>query len=150
MPNIGHAGSVITIQADVTFSDSPFTVTYFPDDTDPFSADDIDIADAAMGSNGQIASWNIAAIQPFTISVMPKTDDHKNLLTLLNANVVAPGQDPNNDSITISRVMPDGTTLAIRGAVITGGPTAMSLGSDGRIKTPTFKFKGPPAVEVIA
>ncbi len=150
MPNVAHAGSVITITSDVTFGGSPFTVTYFPDDTDPFSADDIEIADAAMGTNGDLVSWSKAVVQPFSIAVLPKTDDHKNLLTLLNANVVAPGQSPNNDTIKISRVMPDGTTMEIKEAVITGGSDAMSFTSDGRIKTPVFNFKGTPAVEVIA
>ncbi len=149
MSNIGHAGSVLVITSDVTFGGTPFTVTYFPDDTDPFAADDIEIGDAVIGTNGNLASWAKATIQPFNIAVLPNTADHKNLLALLNANIVAPGKVPNNDTIKISRVMPSGTTMEIKECIIKTGSTAMTQTSGGRIKTPVFGFVGVPATEAI-
>ncbi len=148
--NIGFAGAVAIITADVTFGGTPFAITYFPDDTDPFALDDIEIADMAMGANGNTVSWAKAAVQPFSLAVIAGSEDYINLKALLDANTVTENQTPNNDSITISRVMPNGTKMEISGAVITGGSSAMSFTSDGRVKTPVFMFKGPPAKEVVA
>lgn len=149
MVDIAHAGTVMTLQADVTFSDAPIPITYSPQDTDPFDAAAITIGDAMMGTNGNVITWSTAVMTEFTIAVIPKSPDHKALATLLNANVVAPGQTPNGDKITLSRVMPDGTALIIKNVTITGGKPYMSLASAGNIKTPTYTFKAPPVAELI-
>jgi hypothetical protein len=132
----------------VTFGNVPFSITYNPHDTDPFSTADITIGDAAMGTNGHVIRWSTAAMVEFTIAVMPKSPDHLSLSTLFNANAVAPGKVPNYDIITLTRVMADGTTVVIKNVTITGGTPMMSLASSGNIKTPTFTFKCPPVAEI--
>jgi hypothetical protein len=148
MPNVAHAGTVMTLQASVTFAGAPVPITYTPDDTDPFSAADITIGDAVMGTNGHVIRWATASMVEFTIAVIPKSPDHLALSTLLNANAVAPGKVPNYDNITLTRVMADGSTVVIKNVTITGGTPMMNMASSGRINTPTFTFKAPPVAEI--
>jgi len=149
MSNISHTGTVMSIQASVTFNNVPVPVTYTPDDTDPFDASAITIGDAVMGTNGNVISWSTAAMIEFTIAVIPKSPDHVALSTIFNANAIAPGKRPNNDKITISRTMPDGTTLVLKNCTMTAGTPVASMASNGRVKTPVFTFKCPPVAEII-
>ena len=149
MPNISHAGTVMSIQASETFNNIPVPITYTPDDTDPFDSASVTIGDAVLGTNGNVISWSTAAMVEFTIAVIPKSPDHVVLSTIFNANVIAPGKRPNNDKITISRIMPDGTTLVLKNCTLTAGTPIISMASSGRVKTPTFTFKCPPAAEII-
>lgn len=150
MVDVSHAGTVMSVQASVTFANVPFPVTYAADDTDLFDAANITIGDAAMGTNGNVIRWSTASMVEFTIAVIPKSPDHIALSTVFNANVVAPGKTPNGDKITISRVMPDGSTAVIKDVTMTAGTPVTSLASSGRVKTPTFTFKCPPFVEFIS
>lgn len=149
MPDVSHAGTVMTIQASVTLANVPTPITYTPDDTDPFDAAAVTIGDAVMGTNGNIITWSSATMVEFTIAVIPKSPSHATLATIFNANVIAPGKLPNNDVITISRVMPDGTTMVLKNCKMTGGTPFMSMASNGRVKTPTYTFKCPPVAEAI-
>lgn len=149
MPDVSHAGTVMTMQASVTLANVPTPITYLPDDTDPFQSADITIGDAAMGTNGNIITWSSAAMVEFTVAVIPKSPSHVALATVFNANAIAPGKVPNNDVITFSRVMPDGSTVVIKNAKMTGGSPLMSMASSGRISTVTYTFKAPPVLEII-
>jgi len=149
MTDISHAGTIMTMQASVTLADAPTPITYLPDDTDPFDAANITIGDAVMGTNGNIITWSSAAMIEFTVAVIAKSPSHVALATVFNANAIAPGKIPNNDVITFSRVMPDGSTVVIKNAKMTGGTPLMSMASSGRIKTVSYTFKAPPVLEVI-
>ncbi|QIQ61319.1 hypothetical protein V039C_0041 [Vibrio phage V039C] len=149
MTDIAHAGTVLTMQASVTLANAPTPITYFPDDTDPFQSADITIGDMALGTNGNVITWSQASVVEFTIAVIPKSPSHVALATVFNANVVAPGKLPNNDVITLSRVMPDGSTVVIKNAKMTGGSPLMNMASSGRVSTVTYTFKAPPVAEVI-
>ncbi|WVH05513.1 hypothetical protein KKJFFJLC_00003 [Vibrio phage vB_VpaS_PGB] len=149
MVDVSHAGTVMTMQASVTLANVPTPITYTPDDTDPFDAASVTIGSAEMGTNGNVISWSNAAMTEFTIAVIPKSPSHVALATVFNANVVAPGKTPNNDVITFSRVMPDGSTMVLKDCKLTAGTPYMSMASSGRVKTPTYTFRCPPQVEVI-
>lgn len=149
MTDISHAGTVMTMQASVTLANAPTPITYLPDDTDPFDAANITIGSSEMGTNGNVISWSQAAMVEFTVAVIPKTPSHVALATVFNANVVAPGKTPNNDVITFSRVMPDGSTVVIKNAKMVGGSPLMSMASSGRVKTVSYTFRAPPVAELI-
>lgn len=154
MVDVSHAGTVMTITANVTLP-VPTPITYSPDDTDPFDAANVTIGDAMMGTNGNIITWSQATMVEFTISVIPKSPSHVALATVFQANAVKaagglfPTSAPNNDKITISRVMPDGTTIIIKDCKMTAGTPMLSLASNGRIKTPSYTFKAPPVAEIV-
>ena len=103
----------------------------------------------ALGTNGNVITWSQASVVEFTIAVIPKSTSHVALATVFNANVVAPGKLPNNDVITLSRVMPDGSTVVIKNAKMTGVSPLMNMASSGRVSTVTYTFKAPPVAEVI-
>lgn len=149
MSDVSHSGTVMTMQASVTLANAPTPITYLPDDTDPFDAANITIGDAAMGTNGNIITWSSAAMVEFTVAVIPKSPSHVALATVFNGNAIAPGKVPNNDVITFSRVMPDGSTVVIKNAKMTGGAPLMSMASSGRVKTVSYTFKAPPVLEII-
>lgn len=149
MVDISHAGTKMTMQASVTMDNYPTLITYLPDDTDPFDAASVTIGSSEMGTNGNVISWSNATMTEFTISVIPKSPSHVALATVFNANVVGAGKTPNNDVITFSRVMPDGSTMVLKNCKMTAGTPYMSMASSGRVKSPTYTFRCPPAIEII-
>lgn len=145
-----HNGTVMTMSHPLF--PAPVPITYFPDDTDPFSAANITVADVAMGTNGDLIGWSTAVPIEFTVAVIPKSPAHTYFSTLLNAAAVKKKGILTTGTlvkgITFTRVMPDGTTLIISDAVMTGGTPAMNQSSSGRIATVSYTFKGSPAAEV--
>lgn len=140
MQDISGFGLQIRVVASKTFP-AGFTITEFPDDTDPFDLPDLQIADAAMGLNGDMVTWSTAAPISFALSVIPDTDGHKNLSVLYEANRPAKGKRPAKDVITVVGVYPDGKVITLSPGVITSGLPGKGVASAGRYKTPTYNFR---------
>lgn len=149
--DVSHAGTIITLTHSVF--PAPVPIIYMPDDTDPFNAANIAIADGAMGSNGDAIYWSTASLVDFTIAVIPKSPSHTYLATLFNLGAIKKKGTLTNGTlvkdITLSRVMTDGTTLILSDVCMVGGTPAMNQASSGRIATPTYAFKGSPFAEIV-
>ena len=139
MQNIGGFGLSVTLIASVTFP-SGITITQFADDADPFDSESIQIADKAMGLNGDLITWNKAVPLPISISVIPDSDDDKNLSALQDANRVGKGKISAQDIISLAAIYPDGTALNLINGRLVDGVTATSIQSSARMKTKTYKF----------
>jgi hypothetical protein len=137
--DVSGYGTQINIIADVTFP-LGFVLTEFSDDVDAIDIPSLQIADSAMGLNGDLIKWSKAnPIKP-TVSVIPNGIDDINLSILLEANRVGKGKLGAQDNITMSIVYPDGRIITLTNGIITDGLPVSSVATAGRIKTKTYAF----------
>ena len=133
-------GAVITIVASTTYP-AGFPVTQFADDSDPLDMASIQIADVAMGLNGDLIKWAKANALPVVLNVIPGSEDDLNLQILADANRVGQGKASAYDNISLTAVYPDGSIVQFTGGVITDAMFGKSISSSGRLKTRSYAFK---------
>lgn len=139
MQDVSGFGARVRVVADKTFP-AGFTLSQFADDVDPFDLPSVQIADKAMGANGDMVKWAKAATKNIALAVIPGTDDDLNLQALYDANTVARGKASVGDVVTITVVYPTGRTLTLSQGAITDGPPGVGMASAGRLKTSTYQF----------
>ena len=100
----------------------------------------IKIADVAMGVNGDLIKWNRANPLPFTVAVIPGSQDDLNLSILAESNRVGQGKSGANDIINIAVVYPDGSTYVLTQGTITDATFGKSVAGEGRMKTRAYAF----------
>lgn len=137
--DVSGFGAVITIVADTTFP-AGIQITQFADDADPFDMASVQIADKAMGLNGDLIVWAKAQPLPVVINVIPGSDDDVNLNILAQANRVGQGKISAYDNITLSAIYPDGSSVVFNNGKITDGMFGKSIASAGRLKTRAYVF----------
>jgi hypothetical protein len=139
MENVSGFGTVISLTASESYPVG-FPITTFSNDIDAFDFPSIQVADFAMGLNGDGISYSKANPVKWSVSVIAGSLDDQNLSVLLNNNT--PGKNKTNvqDIITVTIVYPDFTTTTLLNGVITDGSPGKSFGSDGRLKTRTYLF----------
>lgn len=137
--DVSGFGLRIRITASRTFP-AGFTVSQFADDADPFDVPSIQVADKAMGLNGDLVSWSKANPVTPTLNVIPGSDDDRNLAVLLEANRVGRGKSGARDTITMTGMYPDGRSVTLSGGIITDGSPANSVASAGRLKSKAYAF----------
>jgi len=139
MNDVSAFGARVQLIASNTFP-AGVSITQFADDADPFDMPSMQIADKAMGVNGDLITWSKATPLPLTLSVIPNSDDDKNLAILFEANRVGKGKQGARDVVSIIVVYPDGRVTALTQGKITDGSPANSLASSGRMKSKTYGF----------
>jgi len=137
--DVSGFGLRLRITASRTFP-AGFTVTQFADDADPFDLPSIQIADKAMGLNGDLVTWSKANPINTTVNVIPGSEDDRNLAVLLEANRVGRGKSGARDTITMTGTYPDGRSVTLSQGVITDGMPGNSVASAGRLKSKTYAF----------
>jgi hypothetical protein len=139
MADISGFGLVVTVVASNTFPVG-FQVTQFADDTDPFDVPSIQIADKAMGLNGDLVVWSTANPLNISLAVVPQTPDDTNLGILFEANRVARGKLGAGDIITMNAVYKNGKFITLTNGLITDGMPGDAVASAGRIKSKVYNF----------
>lgn len=139
MQDISGFGLRINIKASNTFP-AGIDVTEFADDADPFDMPSIQIADKAMGLNGDMIVWSKAVPITPTLNVIPGSDADRNLAVLLEANRVGKGKQSARDVITMTGIYPDGRTVILGSGKITDGMPGNSVASSGRFKSKPYAF----------
>lgn len=139
MQDVSGFGLRIRLTASVTFP-AGITLTQFADDADPFDLPSVQVADKAMGLNGDMVVWSRANPIVTTLNVIPNTEDDRNLAILLNANRVSRGKNSARDVITMVGVYPDGRTVTLSNGKITDGVPGNGVASSGRLKTKPYAF----------
>lgn len=139
MADISGFGLRARLVASVTFPNG-VEITQFADDADPLDAPSQQVADKAMGLNGDLITWKKANPVIATLNVVPNQDDDKNLAILLEANRVGRGKQAARDVITMTLVYPDGKTKNLTSGVITDGMPMNGVASAGRLKTKAYAF----------
>lgn len=137
--HVAGFGSEVRVIASFTFP-TGFTVTQFADDADPFDVPSIQLADKAMGLNGDLVVWGKASPIVVTINVIPETDDDVNLGILAEANRVGRGKPSVRDMITLVKAGPDGKMISLINGIMTDAAPASSIASSGRLKSKTYTF----------
>lgn len=137
--DISGFGAEVQVKASETFP-SGFGVTQFADDADPFDIPSLQIADKAMGLNGDLITWSKANPILITLNVVPGSEDDSNLAILLEANRVGKGKTSARDTITIVAAYPNGGTLTLSEGKITDGMPGNSIASAGRLKSKAYQF----------
>lgn len=139
MQDISAFGIRVQILASVTFP-AGINITQFADDGDSLDVPSQQIADKAMGVNGDLIVWSKANPIVTTLNVIPDSEDDKNLQVLLEANRVGRGKRSARDVITMTAVYPDGSYGTWTLGKITDGIPGNALASSGRMKTKPYQF----------
>lgn len=137
--DISGFGLIVNVQASQSFPVG-FPITQFADDSDPFDFPSLQIADKAMGINGDLVTWKKANPIIVTLSVIPGSTDDIALSTLFELNRVGKGKRNVRDSITLTAIYPDGRVKVMTPGVITDGMPGNSVASAGRLKSKSFSF----------
>lgn len=137
--NISGFGLSVVITASSTFP-AGYIVTQFADDADPLDMAAIQIADTAMGLNGDLLTWAKANPMPMVLNVVPGSLDDVALQTLADNNRVAQGKAAAGDIINAVISYPDGRVMTRTAGVITNAQFGNSVSSAGRLKTKAYTF----------
>jgi hypothetical protein len=139
MSDISVFGLRAQVVASQTFP-SGISITQFADDADPLDTPSMQIADKAMGVNGDLIVWSKGAAVIVTLSVIPNSDDDKNLAVLFEANRTGKGKRSAKDVVEITAIYADGATTSFTNGAITDGMPSNSGTSAGRLKTKSYSF----------
>lgn len=139
MQNISGFGLAQSIVATKTFPAGLYG-TQFADDTDPLDIPSLQIADTAMGLNGDLLVWSKPQPLKLTVSVVAGSETDINLGILLEANRVGRGKIGARDVITMTVSYPSGAFVTFTDGAITDGPPASSVASAGRLKSKSYSF----------
>lgn len=137
--DISGFGLTVNVRASVTFP-SGFTLTQFADDGDSLDLPSMQIADKAMGLNGDLVTWSKASPIILTTNLIPDSEDDKNMSVLLEANRVGKGKKSAKDVITFTVVYPSGTSVTYTNGKLTDGMPSNGIASAGRMKTKAYSF----------
>jgi len=133
----GLQGNIV---ASKTFPNG-FTVSAFADDADPLDSPDIDLADMAIGPNGDTTCWSRPQLIEIVINVIPQSQDDLNLTALADANRVAKNKSSARDSITIIWTYPNGMTVTASDGKLVTGNVVQSGNSAGKTKSKRYAFR---------
>jgi hypothetical protein len=136
---IGGFGLIVMMQASNTFP-AGLALEQFADDADPFDFPDLQIADIAMGLNGDLLTWSKAMPLVTQIALIPESDDDNNMSVLLAANRVGKGKQSARDVITLIGKYPSGYTVTLSNGRLTNGMPSNSVASSGRMKSKVYKL----------
>lgn len=139
MADISGFGTVVNVLASNTFP-SGVTFTQFADDGDSLDIPSIQIADKAMGVNGDLVTWSKANPLVVTINLIPNGDDDKNMAVIAEANRVGKGKQSARDVITMVVNYPDGRIATYTAGKLTDAMPGNAVASSGRYKTKPYSF----------
>lgn len=139
MKDISAFGIRVNLIAHNTYPNG-VTITEFSDDTDAIDVPVLQIADSAMGINGDLIVWSKANPITFTMSVLPNTDNDRILGILFEANRPGKGKIGQRDIITLNITYPAGDFVQFTQGVMTDGFPFSGAQSTGRLKTKTYSF----------
>lgn len=140
MQNISGFGLIANVRASRTFP-LGIALTQFADDSDPLDIPGLQIADSAMGLNGDLISWSIANPIQVTLNLVPGSIDDIEMSILLEANRVGRGKVGARDVITLTLVYPSGNVVTLTSGIITDGTPSSAVASAGRLKSKSYSFK---------
>lgn len=139
MQNISGFGLSVNIIASTTFPVGLY-LTEWADDSDPFDLPQLQIADSAMGLNGDLITWTKANPIKLTLNAIPGSLTDLNLAILLEANRAGRGKSSAQDVIQMTGVYPNRSPIILINGAITDGIPGNSISSAGRQKSKSYVF----------
>lgn len=137
--NISGFGLRVILRASNTFPVG-LVLTQFADDTDPLDIATQQVSEAVLSLNGDLVNWSTANPVPMELSLIPGSEDDRNLAVLLNANRVSAGKASARDIISATISYPNGQVATLSIGKIIDGPMGIGVASAGRFKTRTYSF----------
>ncbi len=143
-------------------SSENYIITQFSDEGTPFDAPDIDVSTNQKNLNGQMISSRTPSVYPFSITVIPGSDDDKKLTEWLRENALQPTSEgaiantwgsAAGHYFTITVEIPAVVSSGTKGMMqyarqytytncrMKSGPTGPSTSADGRMSARTFTFE---------
>lgn len=139
MQNISGFGLTVNLLASNTFPVG-LILTEWADDSDPFDLPSLQIADTAMGLNGDLIGWSKPNPIKLTLNVIPQSFSDLNLAILLEANRTGRGKTGARDIITLTAIYPNGSPIILTNGFITDGIPGSPVASAGRLKSKSYQF----------
>lgn len=139
MQDISGFGLRIVVRASQTFPQG-ITLSEFADDGDPYDNPSQQLADKAMGLNGDLIVWTKANATMVTVNLIPDGENDKDMSVLTEANRPSRGKAPAGDVITMTILYPDGRTDTLTNGKLTDASVTTAVGSSGRRKTKAYAF----------
>lgn len=140
MQNISGFGTTAQIVASATFP-AGFLISAFADDADPLDTPDLDLADTAMGLNGDFIVWSRPQGIEISLNIIPVTPEDDNMSVLFEANRLGKGKRSARDTINVTLNYPNGLTAVLSEGVMVTGPALPQISSAGRFKTRMYRFR---------
>lgn len=137
--DISGNGLIVTLTASNTYPVG-VSMTQFADDADPLDVPTLQIADGAMGVNGDLIRWTKANIIKLSLSVIPASLNDNILSILLEANRAGQGKISAKDIIQMILNFPQGNIVTLTDGFIIDGMPSNSVASAGRLKSKTYNF----------
>lgn len=113
-------------------------LTQFADDSDPLDIPSIQIADSAMGLNGDLITWSKANPIKATLNLIAGSEDDTIMALIFEANRVGRGKTGARDIITMTVMYPDNRFITLTKGVITDGMPGNAVASAGRLKSKAY------------
>lgn len=113
-------------------------LTQFPDDSDPLDIPSMQIADSAMGLNGDLITWSKANPIKATLNLIAGSEDDVIMGLIFEANRVGKGKKGARDIITMTVIYPDNRFITLTSGIITDGMPGNAVASAGRLKTKAY------------
>ena len=139
MQNISGYGLTVSLIASSTFPVG-LLLTQFADDSDPMDIESLQIADKAMGLNGDLILWSKPNPIIVSLAVIPGSFTDLNLSVLLEANRVGQGKTGARDVINMTAIYPSQVPIILTNGAITDGMPGIPVASSARFKTRVYKF----------
>ena len=140
MGDISANGVEVLLTASKTFPNG-IKITSFADDTDPIDKASIQIADSAMGLNGDLISWTVASKLPMVLGLIPGSEDDNNMQVLAEQNRPGKGKKTAKDVVRAVITYPDGSQETMTGGHLSDSMFGKSAASAGRIKSMVYAFQ---------
>lgn len=137
--DITAIGTKITI-VDLLFP-AGITLTQAPQDGTFWEVDNVTIANVMVGLNGNQISHSVPSVITLRISVIPNSDDDKNLKAMAAYNRPQ-GMSFNADYIQIYKQEANGSKSIYGDFKMTEVPMDNSANADGSFSTRTYTFSG--------
>lgn len=139
MQNISGFGLTVSILASNTFPVG-LLLNVWPDDQDALSFPDAEIADGAVGVNGDLIVWSKGAAIRCALSTIPDSAPDLQLALLLAANRVGKNKVGAKDIMQMAVVQGNNNLGTFTNGIILSGPPFNGVASSGRMKTKTYNF----------
>ena len=115
-------------------------LSQFADDADPMDIPAIELAQVAMGLNGDLVTWSTANPIQTSLNMIPNSEEDTLLSVLAERNRVGRGKTSARDVIQLVAVYPDGKIITFTQGKITTAPPGRSVASAGRLKSNNYVF----------
>lgn len=151
MIDISAVGAKVVISRD---GGKDITITRFSDEGTPFECADVDLSDNKKNLNGEMISSRMPSVYTVSVTVIPGTEEDKELTRLAQMSALMPGSIQPISNIVISEItltLPEinqsaesvagGRVFKWKNGRMKSAPTGPSTSAEGRMAARTFSFE---------